>query len=56
MSIYQNLYDLISTYIYGGTLTTDAELVCTLVSTAGCLFLVALPFLVVLKVLRIILG
>ena len=56
MSIYDNLYNLIQIYIYGGNMTTDSQLICTLVSTIGCLFLVALPFIVVLKVIRIILG
>lgn len=56
MGIYQNIYALLEQYIYGGTLTADAELVCTLASTAGCLFLVSLPFLVVWKVIKLIVG
>lgn len=57
MSIYQSLYDLIHTYIYGGvTLTSDMSLVCTLISTIGCIFLVSLPFVVVYKVISFITG
>lgn len=52
MSMYQSLFDLIHTHVYGGvTLTSDMNLVCTLISTCGVLFLVSIPFLVVYKVL-----
>lgn len=56
MGIYQNLYALLEQYVYGGTLTTDAELVCTLTATAGCLFLVALPFTLVWRLIKMIGG
>lgn len=57
MSIYQSIFDLIHTYVYGGvTLTSDMSLVCTLVSTCACLFCVALPFLIVWKVIKLICG
>lgn len=57
MSIYQALFDLIHSYIYGGvTLTSDMSLVCTLVSTIGCIFLVSLPFVIVYKVISFITG
>lgn len=57
MSIYQSLFDLIHTYVYGGvTLTADMNLVATLISTAGCIFLVALPFMIVWKVIKMIMG
>lgn len=51
-SMYESLFDLIHTHIYGGcVLTSDMNLVCTLIATIGCLFVVAIPFLVVYKVL-----
>lgn len=57
MSIYQSLFDLIQTYIYGGVaLTADMNLVCTLISSIGCIFLVALPFVIVYKVISFIVG
>lgn len=56
-SIYDNLYNLIQTYIFGGNaLTTNQDLITTLISTMGCVFLVALPFCVVWKVCKLILG
>lgn len=55
MSMYQSLFDLIHTHIYGGVeLTSDMNLVCTLIATIGCLFVVAIPFLIVYWVLRFI--
>lgn len=57
MSIYQGLYDLVHQYVYGGLqLTTDMELVATLISTMGCVFLVALPFAIVWKIIKMIVG
>lgn len=57
MSIYQNIYDLIVQYIYGGgALTADMELVTVTLSTMACVFVFALPFLVVWKVIKMILG
>lgn len=57
MGIYQELYTLLHTYIYGGvTMTADMELTCTLISTAGAIFVVALPFLLVWNVCKTISG
>lgn len=54
--MYQNLYDLIHQYIYGGvTMTADMELTATIISTIGCVFLFALPFMIVKKILDFIL-
>lgn len=49
MSIYQNLYDLIQTYIFGGVIDPGSysELVAILCTTIGCLFCLAIPFVVV---------
>lgn len=57
MGIYQELYSLIQTYIYGGIeLTADMSLVCTLIATAGSLFVVALPFCLVWRICRMLCG
>lgn len=56
MNIYQDLYHLIEVYIYDGNLEGFNELVCTLVATCGCLFLIALPFMIVWKVVKLILD
>lgn len=53
MGIYQNLYDLIVQYIYGGVeLTPNMEIVTVLISTIGCLFVIAIPFLVTWYIIR----
>lgn len=57
MSMYQSLFDLIHTHIYGGVeLTSDMNLVCTLIATIGCLFVVGIPFFVVYKTITFIFG
>ena len=49
MGIYQNIYELIQTYIYGGVeLSSEMELVTVLISTLSCIFLIALPFIIVI--------
>ena len=54
--IYQNLYNLVAQYVYGGVdLTPEMELVNVAIRTLGCLFIVALPFLVLYLILRLIL-
>lgn len=56
MSIYQTLYDLVNTYIFGSSVTVGSyqELVCIAVSVVGCLFVFALPFLLVWKIIKIL--
>lgn len=55
MSMYDSFFDLIHTHIYGGVeLTSDMNLVCTLISTIGCLLYVAIPFAVVYFIIRFI--
>lgn len=58
MSIYQSLYDLIVTYIFGGSVDVASvqELACTLFALGGSLFVLAIPFIVVLKVIKLIMG
>lgn len=52
MSMYDSIFDLIQTYIYGGqSLTPDMNLVCTLISTCACIFCIAIPFFVVYRIL-----
>ena len=56
INLFQTCYDLVATYIYGGTVEAGShmDLVCTMVSTCANLFLVALPFLLVWKVIRML--
>lgn len=57
MSLYQSLFDLIHSFVYGGVdLTADMNLVCTLVATIGVLFCVFIPFMIVYKVICFITG
>ena len=53
--IYYTLYVLLSQYIYGAdaVLTGDMELTLTLICTLGSLFVVALPFLVTWRIIRL---
>lgn len=56
MNIYQSLYDLLNTYVFGGQIVanTNQELIAILMATAGTVFLVSLPFLVVWRIIRFI--
>lgn len=57
VGIYGNLFNLVHTYIYGGVeMTSDMNLVCTIVATAGCIFVFALPFFVVWFLIKLIGG
>lgn len=58
MSIYQEIYNLINTYIFGGLITAGShqELVAILLSSAACIFIFALPFTIVLKIIKMIVG
>lgn len=55
--IYLALYELIRNAFYGVTaLTGWQEMVLTVLATIGCLFVFAVPFIVVYKVICIIVG
>lgn len=56
MSIYENIYNLINTYIYGGGIVDGSfeELVCILLSTCSVLFAFAIPFIVVFGLIKFI--
>lgn len=57
MSVYQSCFDLIHTYIYGGvTLTSDMSLICTLLSTIACVFVFAVPFIIVWRFVSMFTG
>ena len=58
MSIYANILELINTYVFGGSIVSGSyeELVSIILATAGVVFLVALPFTVVWKFIKLIMG
>lgn len=55
--MYYDLYSMLSDYIYGAeaVLTGDQELTLTIVCTLGALFVVAVPFLVVWRIIKLFL-
>lgn len=57
MNIYQDIYDIIQTYLFGGVeLSANMDLVAITLATIGTVFVFSLPFLVVWKILKIIMG
>ena len=56
--MFNEIYTLFYTYIYGidTVLSPDMSLTLTLLSTIACLFVVSIPFLVVWKVIRMLMG
>lgn len=54
--MYLNLYEILQNGIYGAdtVLTGDMELTLTILATAGCVFLVSLPFLLVWKIIKML--
>lgn len=55
--IYQLCKDLMATYVFGGvTVGSYEELVSILFSTCACLFVVAIPFIVVYLVIKVIIN
>lgn len=56
MNIYNDFYNIIAEYIYGGeALTPYMELVATSAATIGSLLLLAIPFVVTWKIIKLFL-
>ena len=57
VNIYQQFYSLLNNYIFGGTVVVNTyeDLVCVIVSTIACLLFVALPFVIVWRIIRVFL-
>lgn len=58
MSIYDSIYDLLNQYIFGGNIIPSSiqDSSCSLVSTALCLFVVAIPFIMVWRLIKLLGG
>lgn len=57
MNIYQDIYDIIIQYIYNNAeITAHMDLVAVTLSTIGCIFVFAVPFIVIWRLIRIICG
>lgn len=55
--MYQNIYNLVQQYIFDGvTLTGNMDLIATLIASFGVIFMVALPFTIVWKVIKMLVG
>lgn len=56
-SMYQTLYEIFVTHVFNGALTDAYQnLVCTQLSAACCVFMSVLPFMIVWKVIKLIMG
>lgn len=57
MNIYQDIFDIVKQYIFGGVeLTANMDLVAITLSTIGCVFVFALPFVIVWRVIKMLMG
>lgn len=56
VNLFQTLYDLLNTYIFGGMAQSGNyyDLICILVSTIGNLLLIAFPFICIYKVVKMV--
>lgn len=58
MQVYKDIFSLIEYYIFGGGIVPGSyeELVTILLATIGSIFLISIPFIVVYKVIKLIVG
>lgn len=58
MNIYQDVYNIITTYLFGGSVPvgSNQELITIALSSIATIFVFALPFVVVLKLIKLIMG
>lgn len=57
MNIYNDIYSIIQQFIFGGAeLSANMDLVAVTLATIGCIFVFAVPFIVVWKVIELIMG
>lgn len=57
MNIYQDIFDIVKQYIFGGVeLTANMDLVAITLSTIGCVFVFALPFVIVWRLIKMLMG
>lgn len=58
MSIYNALYALLQDFVFGGEIISGSipDLVATLLSTCGVIFLVSIPFLIVWRLICMVCG
>ena len=58
MNIYQDVYNIITTYLFGGNVAigSNQELITIALASIATIFVFALPFVVVLKLIKLIMG
>lgn len=58
MNIYQDVYNIITTYLFGGNVVigSNQELITIALSSIATIFVFSLPFVVVLKLIKLIMG
>lgn len=56
MGIYGDIYNLIQTYVFGGVVDVGSyqELITILISAFGVLFVVSVPFLLIIKIIKML--
>lgn len=56
--MFYEIYDLLMLHIYGNpeVITADMTLVLTLCSTIGALFVVAVPFMIVWRIIKVLMA
>lgn len=56
MNIYENIYNLINTYVFNNSIVTGTyeELVTILYSTGATFLLVSLPFVVIIAIITLV--
>lgn len=55
--MYQNIYSIVQQYVFeGAVLTPNMDLIATLISSIAVIFMVALPFTIVWRVIKMIVG
>ena len=57
-SVYDTIYNLVETYIFGGSIERGShqDLTATILSSIVCVLVFALPFLIIWKVIKVIMG
>lgn len=57
-SVYDTIYNLIETFIFGGSIEVGSyqDLTATILSSIICVLVFALPFLIIWKVIKVIMG
>lgn len=57
MNIYNNMYELVQTYLFGGdVLTSNMDLIATAIATFGVIAIVGVPFIILAKVIAMVLN